>query len=170
MKNSFAKLILLSALTTSVLAFTSTQATERESIYAPLGKHIRDVKNVIDFDAKNCNSYSAGSGIGCMTRASGRGIDIIKIGRKSPCRQGGTVQLDFSNDFHLLAVTCGSNKELIDQFTKIMNINFGPGKSEGSKEEDYLLTKWSAGEITIKAAETTLGSDTIYKVTVFRLQ
>lgn len=135
-------------------------------VYAPLDQHIRDVSSIIQFEPRNCNSYSVGGGVGCMFSENGNGQNIVKIGGMTPCRPGGTVQLDFTNDFYLLAATCGSSSELIEKFTKTMNASYGPGKSKGSKRESYVQTAWDLPDKRVTASETSFGSTTIYKVTV----
>ena len=146
----------------------NAQTRGRDAISAPVGKHIREARQNIEFEARDCRSYSAGAGIGCRTAASDLGINVIKLGAQRPCRRNGTVQLDFTEDFYLVGVTCGSNKELMELFIRGMNASYGPGESTGSKQEEYMQTTWKDGTTTIKVAETILGGDSLYKVSVYR--
>ena len=149
--------------------FLSVHAENRDSINSPLGLHIRDVKRMIEIDVRNCNSYSVGSGIGCMSRTDGNGVEVIKLGKKSPCRIGGTVQLDFTEEFFLVGATCGSNQELTDQFIQTMHKNYGLGKTEKDIEDGYLMSQWEIGKIIVKSTAKKMGDDTYYRISIYFL-
>lgn len=142
------------------------QTKERSQILAPVGQHARDVRRSIEFEARDCSSYSAGFGIGCMTRSSEDGLNIIALGSESPCRKNGTVQLDFTQQFYLVAVTCGSNKESLERFIKRMNVSYGSGESE--KGAEYAQTEWKFGKTTVRASERVFGPDMQYRVMVHK--
>ena len=145
-----------------------TKAVERAIIHAPIGAHIREVRQFIEFDPRNCNSYSMGPGIGCLINMGSRSSGVIKLGNQTPCRASGTVQLDFTNDFYLTAVSCGSNKELLDAFTQSMKTSYGLGEVSGAKEDGYLQTTWIADGFNVIAAENFIGDTSIYKVSIYK--
>lgn len=141
---------------------------QNASISAPIGLHISEIKQMINLNPRACSTYSAGPGVGCMTRTEPQSATLINLGDVSPCRPGGTVQLDFSDDFYLIAVKCGSNKELLEKFSASMRKSYGVGKSRGAEQDDFSQTDWSVESLSVRSSMSKIGDTTIYSATVFR--
>lgn len=144
----------------------SAHAQKYAAISAPLGAHIREVMLFIELDGRDCSTYSFGPGVGCMTRAGDEQINIITLGIGSPCRKNGTVQLDFTDDFYLVGVTCGSSKYLLRNLISVMNASYGSGEETRSKDGGYRQVLWNIEEMSVKASEQQIGDKAIYSVSV----
>jgi len=154
------------------LSFAPLEAHAQKyaAISAPVGEHIRNVMLFIELDARNCSTYSFGSGVGCMTSAGDEDVNIIRLGIGSPCRKHGTVQLDFTDDFYLIGVTCGSSKDLLRNLVSVMNASYGEGEETRSKDGDYRETLWKTREMAVKAVEENFGDRSVYSASVFLLR
>jgi hypothetical protein len=135
-------------------------------ISAAIGLHISEIKKMIDLNPRSCNRYTAGPGVGCMTRANSQGAMPINLGDSSPCRSGGTVQLDFSDDFYLIAVTCGSNRELLEKFSTSMKKTYGAGRTKADEQGDFSQTDWSVESLSVRASMSKIGDAVVYSATV----
>lgn len=139
------------------------------NISAPIGFHISEIKQMVNLNPRSCSRYTAGPGVGCMTHNESLNSMLINLGDVSPCRSGGTVQLDFSDDFYLIAVTCGSNKELLEKFSASMKKTYGTGKTKGGEQDDFNQTDWSVESLSVRSSTSKIGDTTIYSAAVFRV-
>ena len=145
-----------------------TAAEQITGISAPIDLHISEIKQMIDLNPRSCSRYTAGPGVGCMGRTESQSATLIKLGDATPCRPGGTVQLDFSDDFYLIAVTCGSSKELLEKFSASMKKSYGAGREKASEQDDFSQTDWTVESLTVRASLSKVGDTAIYSATVFR--
>lgn len=143
-------------------------AEQITGISAPIGLHISEIKQMDNLNPRSCSRYTAGPGVGCMTRADPQSAMLIKLGDASPCRSGGTVQLDFTDDFYLIAVTCGSNKELLEKFSALMKKSYGSGRTKAGEQDDFSQIDWSVESLTVRVSTSKIGDTAIYSATVFR--